>query len=163
MSELKINSLKIENPETNEIIIGQGNFTVKTIEDFYNALVSAAPEIEFGVGMNEAKPKLTRVNGNNKELIQRAGETCKKIAAGHVFVIYFKKAFPIHVLNAVKALPTVCCIYCATSNELELIMAETGLGKSVIGVVDGTAAEKIENEEEKKHRIELLKKLGFRK
>lgn len=163
MSEVKIKSLKIENPETNEIIIGQGNFTVKTIEDFYDALVGAVPEIEFGVGMNEAKPKLTRVNGNNKELIQRAGETCRNIGAGHVFVIYFKNAFPIHVLNAVKALPTVCSIYCATSNELELIIAETTLGKSVIGVIDGTAAEKIEDKEEEKQRIELLKKLGFRK
>ena len=163
MNKIKFNSVKIENPETNEIIMGQGNFTVKTIEDFPEALNSAFPGIEFGVAMNEAKPKLTRVNGNSEELKKRAGETCLKLGAGHLFVIYFRKAYPIHVLNAIKSMPAVCSVYCATSNELEIITAETRLGKSIAGVIDGTAAEKIENEKEKIERIELLKKLGYEK
>lgn len=163
MNKIKFNSIKIENPETNEIIIGQGNFTIKTMENFPEVLISSFPQIEFGVAMNEAKPKLTRVNGNNEELKKRAGETCLKLGAGHVFVIYFRKAYPIHVLNSVKSMPTVCSIYCATSNELEIITAETKLGKSIIGVIDGTATEKIENEKEKIERIELLKKLGYKK
>jgi len=159
----KIKTIKIKNPETNEIIIGQGNFTVKTIEDFPAVLQNAFPKIEFGVAMNEAKPKLVRMNGNNEKLKERAAKTALEIGAGHIFVIFFKNAFPIHVLNAVKAMPTVASIYCATSNELEIITAETALGKSIIGVVDGTATKRIENEKEKEERIELLKKLGFKK
>jgi len=163
MEKVKFSVLEIENPETNEIIIGQGNFTVKTIEDFYDVIISSSPGIEFGVAMNEAKPKLVRVNGNNEELKDRASKTCLQLGAGHAFVIYFRKAFPLHVLNAIKAMPTVASIYCATSNPLQLITAETALGKSIIGVIDGTTAQTIETPKEKKERIELLEKLGFRK
>ena len=163
MNEAKIFSFKVDNPEINEIIIGQGNFTVKTIEDLFDALVSAAPKIEFGIGMNEAKPQLTRKKGNNEELEKKASELALEIRAGHVFVIVFKNAFPIHILNAVKALPTVANIFCATSNELELIIAETDLGKAVLGAVDGTSTKAIESKEQEKERLELLKKLGFKK
>ncbi len=161
--ETKVFSFKVENKEVDEIIIGQGNFTVKTIEDLYDAMNSSYSGVEFGIGMNEAKPKLTRKKGNNTELEKKASELALKIAAGHVFVIVFRKAFPIHVLNAVKALPTVANIFCATSNTLELIIAETELGRAVLGAVDGTSAEKIETKEEEKERSELLKKLGFKK
>ncbi|MEW6295891.1 MAG: adenosine-specific kinase [Candidatus Diapherotrites archaeon] len=163
MDKARFSVIEIENPETNEIIIGQGNFTVKTIEDFYDVLVSSSPGIEFGVAMNEAKPKLVRVNGNLQELKDRAAKTCLQLGAGHAFVIYFRKAFPLHVLNAIKSMPTIANIYCATSNPLQLITAETSLGKSITGVVDGTAADKIETPKEKKERLELLEKLGFRK
>jgi len=161
--ETKNFSLKIENKEVNEIIIGQGNFTVKTIEDLYEAVNSAYAGVEFGIGMNEAKPKLTRKKGNSIELEKKASELALKIGAGHVFVIVFHKAFPIHVLNAVKSVPTVANIFCATSNPLELIIAETELGRAVLGAVDGTSAEKIETVEEEKERLQLLKKLGFKK
>ncbi len=162
MNEVKLFSLKIENPEINEIIIGQGNFTVKTIEDLFNKAVSSVPGIEFGIAMNEAKPQLVRKKGNSKELEEKAGELALKIGAGHVFIILFKKAFPIHILNEIKTLPTVANIFCATSNTLELIIAETELGKSVLGAVDGKSMKSIENSEQKKERIELLKKLGFK-
>jgi hypothetical protein len=163
MKEAKIFSLEIENKEVNEIIVGQGNFTIKTIEDLFNAMVSSVPGIEFGIAMNEAKPKLTRKKGNSIELEKKASELALKIGAGHVFVVVFRKAFPIHVLNAIKSLPTIANVFCATSNKLELIIAETSLGKALLGAIDGTPSEKIETKEEEKERTELLKKLGFKK
>jgi len=160
-SDVKIKIIPIKNPNTNEIIIGQGNFTVKTIDDFYDVLYSSAQGIEFGVAMNEAKPKLVRATGNNEELKKLASETALAIGAGHVFVIYMKNAFPLHVLNAIKQMPTVANVLVASSNPLEAVVAETSLGKALLGFVDGSAAEKIENEIEKQGRKELVKKLGF--
>jgi len=144
-----------------EVIIGQGNFTIKTIEDLYDAVYSAAPGVKFGAAMNEAKPKVVRVTGNDEEMKKKAAELARKIGAGHVFVICMKGAFPIHVLNAVKLLPTVCTIYAATSNPLQIIVAETDLGRAVVGVVDGTAADHIEDEKEKAERKELVRKFGY--
>ncbi len=144
-----------------EVIIGQGNFTIKTIEDLYDAIFSSAPGIKFGAAMNEAKPRVVRVTGNDEELKKKAAEIALKIGAGHVFVICIRNAFPIHVLNAIKSLPTVCNIYAATSNPLQVIVAETELGRAVIGVVDGTAANHIEDEEERKQRKETVRKFGY--
>ena len=160
-SDVKIKIIPIKNPNTNEIIIGQGNFTIKTIDDFYDVLFGSAQGIEFGVAMNEAKPRLVRATGNNEELKKLAAETALAIGAGHVFVIYLKNAFPIHVLNAIKQMPTVASVLVASSNPLEAVVAETSLGKALLGFVDGSAAEKIENETERQGRKELVKKLGF--
>ena len=144
-----------------EVIIGQGNFTIKTIEDLYDAVYSAAPGVKFGAAMNEAKPKVVRVTGNDEEMKKKAAEIALKIGAGHVFVVCMKNAFPIHVLNRIKELPTVCTIYAATSNPLQVIVAETDLGRAVIGVVDGTAADHIESVEEKRQRKELVRRFGY--
>ncbi|MFH1751827.1 MAG: adenosine-specific kinase [archaeon] len=159
--ELKLEVLKLENPESFEIIVGQGNFTVKTIEDLKECLNASTPGIEFGVAMNEAKPQLTRVTGNNEKLKELAGKACLAIGAGHVFVIYMQKAFPLHVSQAIKLLPTIAGIYLASSNPIEIILTETSLGKSILGIVDGKKATKIEDGNERKERIELVKKLGF--
>ena len=153
--------LNIENPDTYEIIIGQGNFSIKTIDDIYNAVFSSVPGVKFGAAMNEAKPKLTRVVGNDATLKDLAAKTCLKIGAGHVFVVYIKEAFPIHVLNAIKQLPTVANVYVATSNDLQVLVATTDLGRSIIGVVDGSASNAIETEEQRKERRDLVKKIGF--
>lgn len=159
MVELEV--VRIKNPETNEIILGQGNFSVKTVDDLYTLLVSSVPDIKVGVAMNESKPQLTRVNGNDERLIELSSETAREIGAGHVFVIYMSGAFPVNVLNEIKNHPCVCCIYAATSNPLEVIVATTEMGRSVLGVVDGLKATMIENEEQKKERRELVKSLGF--
>jgi len=153
--------IDIKNPNTNEIIVGQGNFSVKTVIDIFDQLKKAVPEIECGVAMNEAKPKLTRVEGNDEEVKKLAAETCREIGAGHVFVVYMKKAYPIGVLNELVQVPGVVNVYVATSNPLQVITTKTSLGKVVIGVVDGFAAETIETEEQKQERMDLLKKLGF--
>ena len=124
-------------------------------------LKTSVPGIKFGIAMNEAKPKLTRCEGNDEKLKEMAAKNCLKIGAGHVFVIMMKNAFPINVLNTVKDYPAVCSVYGASENPLQVIIGKTDLGNSVIGVVDGTAANKIENEKERKERKELLKKIGY--
>ena len=144
-----------------EVIIGQGNFTIKTIEDLYDAVFSAAPGVRFGAAMNEAKPKVVRVTGNDDEMRRKAADIALKIGAGHVFVVCMKNAFPIHVLNRIKQLPTVACIYAATSNPIQVIVVETDLGRAVVGVVDGTAADHVESAEEKKQRKELVRRFGY--
>lgn len=159
--ELKTEVIKIENPAEYEVIIGQGNFSIKAVDDLYETLLAASPDIKCAVAMNEAKPQLVRVNGNDPELEKLAGQTCKNIGAGHVFVIYVKGAFPIHVLPSIKKLPLVCSIYVATSNPLEILVQQTDLGRSVIGAVDGLAMTSIENDQQKKERKDLKQKLGF--
>jgi len=158
---MDMNVISVENPDTYEIIIGQGNFSIKTVEDLHYALKSAVPNIEFGVAMNEAKPQLTRVEGNEKELKELASKTCKAIGAGHVFVVYMKNAFPIHVINSIISIPGVVHLYVATSNSLEVLTVTTKLGKAIVGVVDGATAKTIETNTQKQERKKLLKGLGF--
>jgi hypothetical protein len=158
--ELKV--VKIENPDLKyQIIIGQGNFAVFTTDDLYSTLIKAVPGIKCAVAMNEAAPKLTRVTGNDEELKELAARNALNIGASHAFVVVSSNAFPINVLNAIKLHPAVCNIYVGSANPLEVIIAETELGRAVLGVVDGTAVSKIENEEEKRGRRELYQKLGY--
>lgn len=151
----------IEKPEGVECIIGQGNFSIFTVDNLSVALKTAVPGIEFGIAMNEAKPKLTRVEGNNKTLKECAGQACCTIGAGHVFVIMMENAFPINVLNTIKSYPTVCTVYAASENPLQVVVAVTDFGRAVTGVVDGTAADCIETENQRKERKEILKKFGY--
>ena len=144
-----------------ECVVGQGNFTVKTIDEFYTLLYSSSKDIKFGVAMNEAKPKLVRVEGNDSELKELAAKSALEIGAGHVFVVFLKNAYPIHVLNHLKHHPCVANIYLATSNPAQVLVAKTDLGRSVVGVVDGLPADKIESKEEREERKQLVEKLGF--
>jgi adenosine/AMP kinase len=158
---MEIDVIDIEKEDGVECIIGQGNFSIFTIDDLSMKLKTSVPGIKFGMAMNEAKPKLTRSEGNDESLKEMAAKNCLKIGAGHVFVIMMKNAFPINVLNTVKGYPAVCSVYGASENPLQVVLGRTDLGTSVIGVVDGTAANKIENEEERKERKELLHKIGY--
>ena len=160
-SDYMIEIVDVEKPEGVECIIGQGNFSIFTVDDLALLLKTTVPGIEFGIAMNEAKPKLTRVEGNNKSLKEYASKACLSIGAGHVFVIMMQKAFPINVLNTVKGYPTTCMVYAASENPLQVVVAKTELGRAVIGVVDGTAAESVENEPQRQERKDLLKKIGY--
>ncbi|MBU7033145.1 MAG: adenosine monophosphate-protein transferase, partial [Theionarchaea archaeon] len=124
-------------------------------------LKTTVPGIEFGIAMNEAKPKLTRVEGNNEELKTSAAQACLSIGAGHVFVIMMHKAFPINVLNTIKDYPTTCRVYAASENPLQVVIKKTELGSAVMGVVDGTASESVETGEQRQERKDLLKKIGY--
>lgn len=151
----------IDKPEGVECIIGQGNFSIFTVDDLALALKCAVPGIEVGIAMNEAKPKLTRVEGTSELLKKYAAQACLAIGAGHVFVIMIKNAYPINVLNTVKDYPTTCRVYAASENPLQIVIAKTELGKAVLGVVDGTAAESCENEQQRQERKEILRKIGY--
>jgi adenosine/AMP kinase len=158
---VKIERVEVKNPEEKQVIIGQGNFTIFACDDIFKALLTAVPGIKCAVAMNEAAPRLTRVTGNDEGLKELAGGNCLRIGASHTFFIMLDNAFPINVLGALKSHPVVANIYVASANPLEVIVAETELGRAVIGVVDGTSVNRIETEEEKKERRELCEKLGY--
>jgi hypothetical protein len=158
--ELKV--VKIEKPPEMNIILGQAHF-IKTVEDLYEALVSAVPGIKFGLAFCESSgPCLVRVEGNDEELKQVAAKNAYKLAAGHCFIIAMENAYPINALNAVKAVPEVCNIYCATANEVEVIVAETEQGRGVLGVIDGLSSKGIEEEKDVKERKEFLRRIGYK-
>lgn len=158
--ELKI--VRMEFPEDANIIIGQTHF-IKTTEDLYEVMVGAVPGIKFGLAFNEASgPCLIRAEGNDSELKSLAIKNVKTIGAGHVFVIVLKDAFPINVLNAIKNCPEICSIFCATANEVEVVIAQTNLGRGVLGVIDGNSPKGIETDKDVQERKEFLRMIGYK-
>ena len=160
---MKLNVVKIENPDLKyQIVVGQGNFAVYTCDDLFRTLLTTVPNIKCAVAMNEAAPKLVRVTGNDEELKKLAAKNALAIGASHVFVVVTSNAFPLNILNAIKMHPAVCNVFVASANPIEIIVAETELGKAVLGAVDGTAVDRIENEKEKEERRALVEKLGYK-
>jgi adenosine/AMP kinase len=159
---VEIRIVPIDIPEGLNIIIGQAHF-VKTVEDMYEILTGSSPLLKFGVAFSEASgPCLVRYEGNDEGLMTRAAEASFNLACGHTFVVFLKDGFPINVLNAIKACQEVCNIVCATSNPLEVIVAESGQGRGIMGVIDGSSPKGIEEEEDKKDRKTLLRKFGYK-
>jgi uncharacterized protein len=143
---MEILNIRLSVPEDCNIIIGQSHF-IKSAEDLYEILVTGCPHSKFGLAFCEASgPCLIRVEGNDAELKKIAAENAISMGAGHIFVILLKDAFPINVLNALKACSEVCNILCATANPLEVIMAETDQGRGVLGVIDGFPPRGVETE-----------------
>lgn len=160
---MDIKSVKIEIPEDCNVIIGQSHF-IKTVEDLYEVLIGSVPDIQFGVGFCEASGKcLVRSEGNNQKLQELAVKNALNIAAGHIFIIFLKNAFPINLLNEIKRVAEVCTIFCATANPLEVIVAESGLGRGVIGVIDGEKPRGTEGPDDIKWRKDLLRKIGYKR
>jgi adenosine/AMP kinase len=136
---------------------------IKTVEDLYEALVNAVPNIKFGIGFCESSgPCLVRSEGNDDELKRLAAEKAFEIACGHSFLIYIKNAYPVNVLDKIKEVPEVCTIFAATANPLEIIIAETTQGRGIVGVVDGLKSKGIETDENVKERREFLRKIGYK-
>ena len=158
---VKVERVAVKNPEEKQVIIGQGNFSIFTCDDLFKTLLTTVPGIKCAVAMNEAVPRLTRVTGNEERLKELASENCLRIAASHSFFIIMDNAFPLNVLNALKGHPAVATIFVASANPLDVLVAETALGRAVIGVVDGTSANRIETEAEKKERRALCEQLGY--
>jgi len=155
--------VKITPPESVNIIIGQSHF-IKTVEDLYEALITASTNIKFGLAFVESSGKcLIRYDGNDQELTDLAVKYAKEIAAGHVFIILLKDAWPINVLGRIKNVMEVVNLYAATANPLQVIIAETEQGRGVIGVIDGFHTKGIETEDDKKERHEFLRKIGYKK
>jgi hypothetical protein len=159
---MELITVKIEKPETVNVIFGQSHF-IKTVEDLHEALVGAVPGAEFGLAFCEASgPTLVRASGTSDELIELAKSNALALSAGHIFLIFLGNVFPINVLNAVKAVPEVCRIYCATANPVEVILAETEQGRGVLGVIDGAKSKGVESDQDVQERKELLRKFGYK-
>jgi hypothetical protein len=159
---MEIKVVKIDKPENINIILGQSHF-IKTIEDIHEALVTGIPGVHFGLAFCESSgPCLVRWSGTDEHLAKMARETAMSLGAGHSFIIFLEDAFPINILNTIKMVPEVCRIYCATANPVEVLLAETELGRGILGVVDGLKSKGIENENDIEERKTFLRKIGYK-
>jgi uncharacterized protein len=160
---MQLITVNIDKPEAINFILGQTHF-IKSVEDIHEALVGAVPGIRFGVAFCEASGKcLIRWSGTDPAMIDLAQKNAKAIAAGHTFIVFLGEGFyPVNVLNAIKMVPEVCRIFCATANPSEVVLAESDLGRGVLGVVDGFSPKGIEDEREIKWRKDLLRKIGYK-
>jgi len=159
---MEFETVKIEPPKDCSVVLGMSHF-IKTVEDLYEALVNSVPEIKFGIGFCEGSgPCLVRCEGNDEELKNLASRYALELACGHCFIILMKKAYPINVLNKIKQVPEVCSIYAATANPLQVVIAETDLGRGVLGVVDGMRSRGIETEKDAQARKDFLRKGGYK-
>lgn len=158
-----IEVVQIDVPHGTNVIVGQSHF-IKTVEDLYEALVTAVPGIKFGLAFCEASGKrLVRHEGNDEDLRRLAIDAAMRIGAGHVFVIYIRDAWPINVLNAIKNVQEVTRIYAATANPLQVVVGKTDQGRSVLGVVDGFTPLGVEGEDDIKERREFLRRIGYKR
>jgi adenosine/AMP kinase len=154
--------VKIQKPDDVNLILGQSHF-IKTVEDLHEALVTAVPGIQFGLAFCESSGKrLVRWTGTDEEMITLAKENALAIGAGHCFIIFLKNAYPINVLNAVKMVPEVCRIFCATANPVEVIIAQGDQGRGILGVVDGQSPAGVEGEEDIAWRKGFLRTIGYK-
>ena len=162
MAQVKVEVVKFKPPEGCNVILGMSHF-IKTVEDLYEALVNSVPGIRFGLAFCESSgPCLVRHEGTDEELRKLAAEKALEIGAGHSFIIFLRGAYPINVLNAVKAVPEVCQIYCATGNPVEVVVAETEQGRGILGVVDGYRSKGVESEKEVAERKSFLRRIGYK-
>ncbi len=160
---MEIKLLPIENPEQLNVILGQTHF-IKTVEDLYEALVNSVPGIKFGLAFCEASgPCLVRVEGNDEGLRQLAARNALSIGAGHTFIIFMREAYPLNLLGAIKDVPEVCHVFCATANPLTVVVAEEGGGRGVLGVIDGEKAKGIETDADAEERRKFLREVGYKR
>ena len=156
-------TVTIDKPEATNFILGQSHF-IKSVEDLHETMVGTVPGIKFGLAFCEASGKrLVRQSGTDADLIELACQNAMAIGAGHSFVIFLGDGFyPVNVLNAIKAVPEVCRIICATANPTQVLVAETDQGRGVLGVVDGFSPLGVENEEDVQWRKDLLRAIGYK-
>ncbi len=159
---MEIKVVKLKKPDEMNFILGQSHF-IKTVEDLHEAIVTSVPGAKFGLAFCESSgPCLVRWSGTDKELTELAKTNALELAAGHSFLILMRDMFPINILNVVKGVPEVCRIFCATANPVEVILAETEMGRGILGVVDGLKSRGVEGEDDIKARKEFLRKIGYK-
>jgi len=160
---MELITVKIVKPEDVNLILGQSHF-IKTVEDLYEALVTAVPGIKFGLAFCEASGDcLVRTEGTDEEMRRLAAENALAIGAGHSFLVLLKNAYPIQVLKAVERVQEVCNIFCATANPVEVVIAESKQGRGILGVIDGEKPRGIEDASGTAWRKDLLRKIGYKR
>jgi len=158
---LELKTVKIDKPDDMNFILGQAHF-IKTVEDLYEALINV-PGIKFGLAFTESSGACKiRNEGNDASLKELASKNALEVACGHSFIIFLKNAYPVNVLNAIKNIPEVCNIYCATANPAEVIIAETKSGRGILGVIDGSIPKGVEGQADIAWRKDLLRKIGYK-
>ncbi|HEU5333359.1 MAG TPA: adenosine-specific kinase [Actinocrinis sp.] len=159
---MELEAVRIDKPDELNVIIGQSHF-VKTVEDLHEALAGTSPHLRFGLAFCEASGlRLVRRSGNDADLTDLAVRNALAIGAGHVFVVFLREGFPVNVLGAVKVVPEVCTVFCATANRVEVLVARTDLGRGVVGVVDGMPPLGVESTADEADRKALLRTIGYK-
>jgi len=159
---LSFEVVALDKPDDVNVIVGQAHF-IKTVEDLHEALAGVSSHLRFGIAFCEASgDRLVRRSGNDEELVALAVGAAEALAAGHSFVIMMRDGFPVNVMNPVKAVPEVCTIFCATANPVDVIVAVTGRGRGVMGVVDGSPPVGVETQADAEARHRLLRAIGYK-
>lgn len=160
---MHLTTVKVEKPDDVNFILGQSHF-IKTVEDIHEAMVQSVPGIKFGLAFCESSgEKLVRWTGTDEEMIELAKRNAVALGAGHCFILFLGRGFfPVNVLNTIKMVPEVCRVFCATSNPVEVVIAETEQGRGILGVVDGAKTQGIEGEEGIAWRKDFLRKIGYK-
>jgi len=160
---MELELVSIEKPEEINFILGQSHF-IKTVEDIHEALVGTVPGIRFGLAFCEASGKcLIRWSGTDEQMIELAQKNAQKIGAGHSFILFLGSGYyPINVLNALRTVPEVCRIFCATANPTQVIVAHSDQGRGILGVIDGFSPKGIEGEEDIAWRKNFLRQIGYK-
>ncbi len=157
-----LTAVPLHKPEDVNVIVGQAHF-IKTVEDLHEALAQSSAQLRFGIAFCESSgPRLVRRSGNDPELVELATRNASAVGAGHMFVVALRGGFPVSVLNAIKAVPEVCSIYCATANPVEVLVAATAGGRGIVGVVDGGAPLGVETDADVAERKALLRRFGYK-
>ena len=158
---MNLTPIPLTRPPEGNLVVGQAHF-IKTAEDLAE-IIAVIPGARFGVAFCEASgPCLIRTEGNDPEMIALAASNAERVGAGHTFYVMMRGIFPITVLNAIKACPEVCSIFCATGNPVEVVVAETAAGRGIVGVIDGSAPKGIENDSDRAKRREFLRAIGYK-
>jgi adenosine/AMP kinase len=159
---MDVTAVLIDKPDDLNVIIGQSHF-VKTVEDLHEALAGISPHLRFGVAFCEASgPCLVRRSGNDNDLVALAVRNALAVGAGHCFVVFLRDGFPVNVLNAIKAVPEVCTIFCATANPVQVLVAGGDGGRGVVGVIDGWPPAGVESDADEADRKSLLRRIGYK-
>ncbi len=160
---MELSLVTIEKPEPINFILGQSHF-IKTVEDIHEALVNGVPGIKFGLAFCEASGKcLIRWSGTDEAMIALAKQNALALSAGHSFIVFLAEGFyPVNVLNAIKAVPEVARVFCATANPTQVIVAESEQGRGILGVIDGFKSQGIEDEEGIAWRKGFLRMIGYK-
>ena len=160
---LELKAVRLEFPTDANIIVGQSHF-IKTVEDLYEAVATTVPQAKFGLAFNEASGAcLTRSDGNDQALQDVAVRNAQALGCGHTFVLVLQNAYPINVLSAIRNVPEVCSIFCATANPAEIIVAQSEQGRGVLGVIDGSSPKGVESPSDVTWRRDLLRKIGYKR
>jgi hypothetical protein len=156
-------TVRIDKPEEVNFILGQSHF-IKTVEDLHEALAQTIPGIKFGLAFCESSgAMLIRWSGTDDSMIELAKRNALALSAGHSFIVFLGAGFfPVSVLNAIKMVPEVCRIFCATANPVEVVIAETDQGRGILGVIDGGKSQGIEDQAGIAWRKDLLRKIGYK-
>jgi len=166
MDTIKVTVIDIEKDEDVNFILGQTHF-IKSVEDLYETMKNTVPNGKFGIAFCEASGACKiRSEGNDATLKSLAEKNAMNIGAGHTFLVFMKDCYPLNVLNAIKNVPEVCTVFCATANPTKVVVAEVkhvdGLGRGILGVIDGYIPKGIENKEELEWRKSFLRQIGYK-